>query len=83
MPDNIFTLYSTHFFSQKLTRHSFFVIKIVLTFQKKVFVGNPLEEDAVSSSKYIEEVTKRLIFLKKLDGYPVIRDIVQVMVKRF
>jgi len=44
----------------------------------KVFIGNPIEEEAGSYAKYTEEVTKRLLFLKKLDGYPLIRDFVQV-----
>jgi hypothetical protein len=35
-----------------------------------------LEEEAATSAKYIEDVTKRLLFLKKLDGFPVIRDLV-------
>lgn len=43
----------------------------------KVFIGNPIEEE-ISPAKYIEEVTKRLLLLKKLDGYPVIRDLLQV-----
>ena len=53
-----------------------FGIEIVTVFHFQVFVGNPLEEDAASATKYIEEVTKRLLFLKKLDGFPVIRDLV-------
>lgn len=40
-----------------------------------VFVGNPLEEDSVTAQKYTDEVIKRLLFLKKLDGYPVIREL--------
>ena len=35
-----------------------------------------MEEEASSVVKYTEEVTRRLLFLKKLDGYPVIRDLV-------
>ena len=38
-----------------------------------VFIGNPLEEETSNSGKYTDEVTKRLLYLKKLDGYPVIR----------
>ena len=38
-----------------------------------VFIGNPLEEETSGSGKYTDEVTKRLLYLKKLDGYPVIR----------
>ena len=41
----------------------------------QVFVGNPLEEDCATAQKYIDEVIKRLLFLKKLDGYPVIREL--------
>jgi len=40
-----------------------------------VFVGNPLEEDSVTAQKYTDEVIKRLLILKKLDGYPVIREL--------
>ena len=40
----------------------------------QVFVGNPLEEESATAQKYIDDVIKRLLFLKKLDGYPVIRD---------
>ncbi|XP_040583847.1 dynein axonemal light chain 1 [Lepeophtheirus salmonis] len=39
-----------------------------------VFIGNPLEEEATSNGKYNAEVIKRLIYLKRLDGCPVIRD---------
>jgi hypothetical protein len=39
-----------------------------------VFIGNPIEEDAASAGKYTEEVIKRLLYLKKLDGFPVIRE---------
>ncbi len=38
-----------------------------------VFIGNPLEEEQTVAGKYTEEVIKRLLYLKKLDGYPVIR----------
>jgi dynein light chain 1 len=38
-----------------------------------VFIGNPIEEDAASAGKYTEDVTRRLMYLKKLDGFPVIR----------
>ena len=40
-----------------------------------VFVGNPLEEDMSASGKYTDEVIKRLLFLRKLDGFPVIREV--------
>lgn len=39
-----------------------------------VFVGNPLEEQWSSTGRWTDEVSKRLLALKKLDGYPVIRD---------
>ena len=39
-----------------------------------VFIGNPLEEETSNSGKYTDEVIKRLLYLKKLDGYPVIRE---------
>lgn len=38
-----------------------------------VFVGNPLEEKHAADSNWIEEATKRLPKLKKLDGIPVIK----------
>ena len=34
-----------------------------------------MEEDCATAQKYIDEVIKRLLFLKKLDGYPVIREL--------
>ena len=40
-----------------------------------VFIGNPLEEESPTAQKYIDEVIKRLLILKKLDGYPVIREV--------
>jgi hypothetical protein len=40
----------------------------------QVFVGNPLEEESSVTGRYNEEVAKRLLNLKKLDGFPVIRD---------
>ena len=40
-----------------------------------VFIGNPLEEESATAQKYTDEVIKRLLFLKKLDGYPVIREV--------
>ena len=40
-----------------------------------VFIGNPLEEESSSNGKYNDEITKRLLYLKKLDGYPVIRNV--------
>ena len=42
-----------------------------------VFVGNPLEEQYNVNGTYRAEVTKRLLKLKKLDGFPVIRDEVE------
>lgn len=39
-----------------------------------VFIGNPLEEDYSLTGKYNDEVIKRLLYLKKLDGFPVIRE---------
>ena len=41
----------------------------------QVFIGNPLEEESATAQKYIDEVIKRLLILKKLDGYPVIREL--------
>ncbi len=41
----------------------------------QVFIGNPLEEESATAQKYIDEVIKRLLCLKKLDGYPVIREL--------
>ncbi|KAK2878456.1 hypothetical protein QQF64_011499 [Cirrhinus molitorella] len=38
-----------------------------------VFVGNPLEEKHSTDGNWIEEATKRLPRLKKLDGNPVIK----------
>nr|XP_014349241.1 PREDICTED: dynein light chain 1, axonemal isoform X2 [Latimeria chalumnae] len=38
-----------------------------------VFVGNPLEEKHTSEGTWIDEATKRLPKLKKLDGNPVIK----------
>ncbi|KAG1971518.1 dynein light chain 1, axonemal [Pimephales promelas] len=38
-----------------------------------VFVGNPLEEKYAAEGNWIEEATKRLPKLKKLDGNPVIK----------
>uniref|UniRef100_A0A3B3SU70 Dynein axonemal light chain 1 n=1 Tax=Paramormyrops kingsleyae TaxID=1676925 RepID=A0A3B3SU70_9TELE len=38
-----------------------------------VFVGNPLEEKYSAEGNWIEEATKRLPKLKKLDGNPVIK----------
>ena len=40
-----------------------------------VFIGNPLEEEATANGKYNDEITKRLLYLKKLDGFPVIRNV--------
>lgn len=39
-----------------------------------VFIGNPLEEESITVQKYNDEVIKRLLILKKLDGFPVIRE---------
>ncbi|KAM4663832.1 acyl-coenzyme A thioesterase 3 isoform 3-T3 [Discoglossus pictus] len=38
-----------------------------------VFVGNPLEEKHTAEGNWVEEATKRLSKLKKLDGNPVIK----------
>ncbi|XP_056098216.1 dynein axonemal light chain 1 [Rhinichthys klamathensis goyatoka] len=38
-----------------------------------VFVGNPLEEKYAADGNWLEEATKRLPKLKKLDGNPVIK----------
>ncbi|XP_051502682.1 dynein axonemal light chain 1 isoform X3 [Myxocyprinus asiaticus] len=38
-----------------------------------IFVGNPLEEKHAADGNWIEEATKRLPKLKKLDGNPVIK----------
>ena len=40
-----------------------------------VFIGNPLEEEQNIAGRYTEEVIKRLLYLKKLDGFPVIRKV--------
>ena len=39
-----------------------------------VFIGNPLEEEATVNGNYTQHVSKRLLLLKKLDGYPIIRE---------
>ena len=39
-----------------------------------VFIGNPLEEDCSTAGNYTEQIIRRLLFLKKLDGFPVIRE---------
>ncbi|XP_021535580.2 dynein axonemal light chain 1 [Neomonachus schauinslandi] len=39
-----------------------------------VFVGNPLEEKHSADGNWIEEATKRVPKLKKLDGTPVIKE---------
>lgn len=39
-----------------------------------VFIGNPLEEEATINGNYTQQVSKRLLLLKKLDGYPIIRE---------
>ncbi|XP_051724505.1 dynein axonemal light chain 1 isoform X2 [Ctenopharyngodon idella] len=38
-----------------------------------VFVGNPLEEKCSTEGNWLEEATKRLPKLKKLDGNPIIK----------
>ena len=50
-------------------------LKIVCANYMQVFIGNPLEEESATAQKYIDEVIKRLLCLKKLDGYPVIREL--------
>ncbi|XP_041070645.1 dynein light chain 1, axonemal [Carcharodon carcharias] len=40
-----------------------------------VFVGNPIEEKYSSEGSWVEEATKRLTQLKKLDGVPVIKQV--------
>lgn len=39
-----------------------------------VFVGNPLEEKHCAEENWIEEATKRMPKLKKLDGTPVVKE---------
>uniref|UniRef100_A0A8C8W7F9 Dynein light chain 1, axonemal n=1 Tax=Peromyscus maniculatus bairdii TaxID=230844 RepID=A0A8C8W7F9_PERMB len=39
-----------------------------------VFVGNPLEEKHSAEGNWIDEATKRVPKLKKLDGTPVIKE---------
>ena len=39
-----------------------------------VFIGNPLEEEATVNGNFTQQVSKRLLLLKKLDGYPIIRE---------
>ena len=39
-----------------------------------MFIGNPLEEDATMNGNYTQQVSKRLLVLMKLDGYPIIRE---------
>ena len=39
-----------------------------------MFIGNPLEEEATVNGNYTQQVFKRLLLLKKLDGYPIIRE---------
>ena len=39
-----------------------------------MFIGNPLEEEATVNGNYTQQVSKRLLLLKKLDGYPIIRE---------
>ena len=40
-------------------------------------MGNPLEEEISMAGKYNDEVSRRLLYLKKLDGFPVIRMMVE------
>ena len=40
-----------------------------------VFIGNPLEEELTAAGKYTNEIIRRLLYLKKLDGNPVIREV--------
>ncbi|XP_048392951.1 dynein axonemal light chain 1 [Stegostoma tigrinum] len=40
-----------------------------------VFVGNPIEEKYSAEGIWVEEATKRLTRLKKLDGVPVIKQV--------
>ena len=39
-----------------------------------MFIGNPLEEEATLNGNYTQQVSKRLLVLMKLDGYPIIRE---------
>ena len=39
-----------------------------------VFIGNPLEEEATMNGNYTQMVSKRLLALMKLDGFPIIRE---------
>ncbi|XP_043554340.1 dynein axonemal light chain 1 [Chiloscyllium plagiosum] len=40
-----------------------------------VFVGNPIEEKCSAEGIWVDEATKRLTRLKKLDGVPVIKQV--------
>ncbi|XP_060684267.1 dynein axonemal light chain 1 [Hemiscyllium ocellatum] len=40
-----------------------------------VFVGNPIEEKCSAEGTWVDEATKRLTRLKKLDGVPVIKQV--------
>ncbi|XP_074146169.1 dynein axonemal light chain 1 isoform X1 [Sminthopsis crassicaudata] len=42
--------------------------------EELVFVGNPLEEKCSSEGNWIDEATRRVPRLKKLDGVPVIKE---------
>ena len=42
--------------------------------EELVFVGNPLEEESSEDGNYNKKVIHYLLALKKLDGYPVIRE---------
>ena len=39
-----------------------------------MFIGNPLEEESTLNGNYTQQVSKRLLVLMKLDGYPIIRE---------
>ena len=45
-----------------------------LPIEDLVFIGNPLEEEATTNGNYTQQVSKRLLALLKLDGYPIIRE---------
>ena len=46
----------------------------LLCLEDLVFIGNPLEEEATLNGNYTQQVSKRLLVLMKLDGYPIIRE---------
>ena len=47
----------------------------IIIIQDLVFIRNPLEEEQTAAGKYTDEVIKRLLYLRKLDGFPVIREV--------